>query len=72
MRNINDLNIELHAIFSQLKNDTIELKKASEMNNTAGKIISIAKVQLAYAALRGDKPDIAFLQAPTEKLIEQK
>ena len=71
MRNINELNDELHAIFMQLKNDEIDLKKASEMNNTAGKIISIAKVQLAYSALRGDKPEIAFLQPTSNNLIEQ-
>lgn len=72
MRNISELNIELQAIFNQLKNDEIDLKKASEMNNTAGKIISIAKVQLAYSALRGDKPEIAFLQPPSGNLIESK
>ena len=72
MRNINELNIELHKIFNQLKNDEIDLKKASEMNNTAGKIISVAKVQLAYAAIRGDKPNIEFLKMPDDtKLIEQ-
>ena len=71
MRNINELNIELHKIFNQLKNDEIDLKKASEMNNTAGKIISIAKVQLAYSALRGDKPEITFLQPTSTNLIEQ-
>ena len=72
MKNISELNNELHTIFSQLKNDQIDLKKAAEMNNTAGKIISVAKVQLAYAALRGDKPNIEFLKMPDDtKLIEQ-
>jgi hypothetical protein len=33
----------------------------SIVNNTAGKIIASAKVQLAYAALKGERPDIPFL-----------
>jgi len=36
------------------------------MNNTAGKIVSIQKVQIAYHALRGEAPIIPFLAAPVE------
>jgi len=70
MKNITNLNAELHTIFNQLKNDEIDLKKAAEMNNTAGKIISVAKVQLAYAALRGEKPTVMFLESPTGEMLQ--
>jgi hypothetical protein len=32
------------------------------MNNTAGKIINVQKVQLEYAALRKTAPEIKFLE----------
>lgn len=67
MKNISDLSNELQQIFEQLKNDSIDIKKASELNNTAGKIISVYKTQLSYAALRGDKPDIKFLADDSNK-----
>jgi len=31
------------------------------MNNTAGKIINVQRVQLEYASLRNEAPDIDFL-----------
>lgn len=63
MTTITDIRNELLEVFAGLRNGTIEAKDAFEINNTAGKIISSAKVQLAYAALRGEKPDIPFLQS---------
>jgi len=47
----------------------MEAKDAVEINNTAGKIISSAKVQLAYAALRGEKPEIEFLTTSTKPAL---
>lgn len=64
MTTITDIREDLIAVFNKLRDGTMEAKDAFEINNTAGKIISSAKVQLAYAALRGEKPDIPFLQAP--------
>jgi len=32
------------------------------MSNTAGKVIGTHKVQLEYALLRKEKPEIAFLE----------
>ena len=61
MTTITDIREDLIAVFNKLKAGTMEAKDAFEINNTAGKIISSAKVQLAYAALRGEKPDIPFL-----------
>jgi hypothetical protein len=48
-------------LFEQLKAGEIDLKQAKEMNNTAGKIIATAKVQLEYAAMTNTTPDIDFL-----------
>lgn len=62
---------DLITVFNGLKNGTMDIKEAFELNNTAGKIISSAKVQLAYHALRGEKPDIPFLNsAPTTIMLD--
>ena len=65
MKNITELRDNLTALFSQLKDGTIDVKAASEMNNTAGKIINTLKVQLEYAALRKEAPDVDFMKDPT-------
>ncbi len=61
MRNITDLTANLADLYKDLKNGTIDVKVACEMNNTAGKIINAQKVQLEYAALRNVTPNIPFL-----------
>lgn len=71
-RTIDDVRLRLLANFNGLCNGTLEPKDVAEINNTAGKIISSCKVQLEYHAMRGEEPDIAFLNCePTTKLIEQ-
>lgn len=62
MTTMNDIRNDLINVFNKLRDGTMDAKEAVEINNTAGKIISSAKVQLAYAALRGEKPDIEFLR----------
>ena len=44
-----------------LFNGTIDVKAASEMNNTAGKIINTQRVQIEYASLRNEAPNIPFM-----------
>lgn len=61
MTTITDIRNDLVNVFNRLRDGTMEAKDAVEINNTAGKIISSVKVQLAYAALRGEQPDIPFL-----------
>lgn len=61
MTTITDIRNDLITVFNKLRDGEMEAKDAFEINNTAGKIISSAKVQLAYAALRGEKPEIPFL-----------
>jgi hypothetical protein len=61
MKNITELNTHLTALYQALKDGTVDVKTAAEMNNTAGKIINVQKVQLEYAALRNEAPEIEFL-----------
>lgn len=61
MKNITELNKHLTDLYQALQNGTIDVKTAAEMNNTAGKIINVQKVQLEYAALRNASPAIPFL-----------
>ena len=69
MTTMTDIRNDLIKVFDGLKNGTMEAKDAVEINNTAGKIISSAKVQLAYAALRGEKPEIEFLTTSTKPAL---
>lgn len=62
MKHISELTVQLSELYDGLKNGTIEVKTAAEMNNTAGKIIHTQRVQLEYAALRKEEPDISFMK----------
>jgi len=58
---ITDLRDDLQKVYESLRNNTMEVKEAVEINNTTGKIISSAKIQLAYHSLRKEKPEIPFI-----------
>lgn len=62
MENIVELRADLAKLFDEIKSGEVDCKKASEMNNTAGKIINSLKVELEYAALRKVEPSIKFLE----------
>ena len=62
MKNINELRSELSQVFARLKEGDLKPAEAAELNNTAGKIINSAKVELEYYALRKEKPEIDFLK----------
>jgi hypothetical protein len=69
--NITGVRDNLLIVFNALCGQELESKEAVEINNTAGKIISSLKVQLAYHAMRGEKPEIEFLNSePTMKTVE--
>ena len=61
MKNITELNNQLTTLYVALRDGTIDVKTAAEMNNTAGKIINVQRVQLEYASLRNEAPNIKFL-----------
>ncbi len=59
--NVVEMRSELLDVFVELREGTIELPIAQELNNTAGKVLNTIKVELAKAALCGEKPNIKFL-----------
>lgn len=61
MHNADALRKELASTFAELKAGTLSHNDASELANLAGKMISSAKVQVEYYALRREAPRIAFL-----------
>ena len=61
MQHISELTKELSELYEGLKSGAIDVKVATEMNNTAGKIINAQRVQLEYAELRKEQPDIEFM-----------
>jgi hypothetical protein len=61
MKHISELTTELSSLYEGLKNGTVDVKVATEMNNTAGKIINAQRVQLEYAELRKEQPSIDFM-----------
>ena len=63
MKHISELTTELTELYEGLKVGTIDVKVATEMNNTAGKIINAQRVQLEYAELRKEQPDIDFMKS---------
>ena len=63
MKHISELTTELSSLYEGLKNGTVDVKVATEMNNTAGKIINAQRVQLEYAELRKEQPNIVFMSA---------
>jgi hypothetical protein len=71
--NITDVRNQLLEVFDGLRMGTVDIKDAVEINNTAGKIINTAKVQIAYSALRGEAPYIPFLDTGANpKVLKQK
>ena len=58
MQHISELTKELSELYEGLKSGAIDVKVATEMNNTAGKIINAQRVQLEYAELRKEQPNI--------------
>ena len=61
-KNIVQLRNDLGDLFEQIRAGGIEPRVASEMNNSAGKILNSLRVELEYAALRKEKPTISYLE----------
>lgn len=59
--NAKELRNNLLDAYSELRSDQISIKAAAEVSNLAGKITGTIKLQLEYAKLRKEKPDIEFL-----------
>jgi hypothetical protein len=61
MKNVTELRNSLAKIFAELQSGDINHEQARELAKIAGKMIVSAKVQLDYQNLRGDIPQIPFL-----------
>jgi hypothetical protein len=61
MKNVTELRNSLAKIFVELQSGDINHEQARELAKIAGKMINSAKVQLDYQNLRGDIPQIPFL-----------
>ena len=61
IKNIRDLRKELCSVFETLKDDPRRVDQAKELSNAAGKIIGTCKVELEYAGMRKEKPNVDFL-----------
>lgn len=61
INNIEALRGELISTFEQLQNDPRRVVQGKELSNLAGKIIGTAKLQVEYASMRDEKPEIPFL-----------
>ena len=66
MKNVTELREQLSQVFFELRGGTVKHSDAAELANLAGKMITSAKVQLEYYALRKETPTINFL-ASVEK-----
>jgi len=60
--NATELREDLLKVYEGLRNGTMNRRAAVEVNNTAGKIIASAKIQLEYSRLRKETPEIPFLK----------
>ena len=59
--NINELRKDLIGAYEMLRADPKRVVQVGELANTAGKIIGSVKLELEYAALRKETPNITFL-----------
>lgn len=61
-RNMTELRDDLAKLYSEIRNAQIKPEFAKEACNAAGKIIKSAAVQVDYASLRKETPEIPFLK----------
>lgn len=58
---ITELRDKLLDVFESVVNDPRRAAQAKEATNAAGKIIATAKLQMEYAFLKGEDPEIPFM-----------
>ncbi len=61
-----ELRDELLNLFTDLRNGSIDLKEAVELNNTAGKIINSFKGEMDYWALLKKTPNTDFIEGQSQ------
>lgn len=63
-KNIEELRAGLLDAYEWIKADPRRGNQVKEMTNAAGKVIGTLKLELEYAALRKEVPNISFLNYP--------
>lgn len=58
--NLTELRLDLLEAYRDVKSDSLNIQKAKELSNLAGKIIKSVAVQIEYANIRKETPDIPF------------
>ncbi len=61
--NIKELRDDLLKVYTGLRTGKTSAAEATAVTNTAGKVIQSCKVQLDYSKLRGEQPNVDFLDA---------
>lgn len=67
---LNDLREQLLDAFDMVKTDPRRQNQVKEMSNAAGKIVAITKLQVEYAYLRGEEPDVPFIGKTSGKPLK--
>jgi hypothetical protein len=62
MENITQLRDDLLKHYKDITEGNLDIKTAKEISNTAGKILSSAKIQLEYNVYTGSNNKIKFLE----------
>lgn len=62
IKNVKDVRDRLEVLYLNLESNATKAVDGKEMANVMGKMLSSAKLQLEYANLRKEKPNIKFLE----------
>jgi len=60
--NVTELRNDLLEVYQGLRDKNVSTAEAKEASNTAGKILSSCKVQMEYAKMKGEVPNIPFIR----------
>jgi hypothetical protein len=69
-KNIEELREHLLSAFEWVKTDPRRSNQVKEMSNAAGKVLASVKLQMEYAFLKGEEPDIPFLGKTSGRLLK--
>ena len=64
--NVKELRDDLLEAYAMLKADPKRHNQVKELSNTVGKILGSLKIELEYAAIRGEQPNIPFIASGLE------
>lgn len=71
MKTANDMIKKMQDVFAALEANEISRKDAAELVNCVGKMNGLAKSQLEYSKLRGEKPNLDFFKGISDESKEK-